>query len=65
MASSGFHTLKRRFTEFSEDNMSDSAAALTYYGLLPMFPALIALVAIVGAVYSASSCVGRSCAPAT
>jgi len=45
---SRFQTLKRTFTEFSEDNMSDSAAALTYYGLLAVFPALIALVAIVG-----------------
>ncbi len=43
-------TVKRTFTEFSEDNMSDWAAALTYYGLLAMFPALIALVAIVGLV---------------
>ena len=25
-------TLKRTFTEFSEDNMTDWAAALTYYG---------------------------------
>src|SRR3954453_3436917 len=40
--------LKRTFTEFSEDNMSDWAAALTYYGLLSLFPALIALVAILG-----------------
>jgi membrane protein len=40
--------LKRTFTEFSEDNMSDWAAALTYYGLLSLFPALIALVSIVG-----------------
>jgi hypothetical protein len=36
MARSGFHTLKRRFTEFSEGNVSDSAAAWTYYGLLAM-----------------------------
>jgi len=43
-------TTKRTFTEFSEDNMSDWAAALTYYGLLAMFPALIALVSIVGLV---------------
>src|SRR4051812_21115931 len=42
--------LKRTFTEFSEDNMSDWAAALTYYGLLSLFPALIALVSIVGLV---------------
>jgi membrane protein len=43
-----FATLKRTFTEFSEDNLTDWAAALTYYGLLALFPALIALVAIVG-----------------
>jgi membrane protein len=45
-----FPTLKRTLTEFSEDNMSDWAAALTYYGLLALFPALIALVSIVGLV---------------
>jgi membrane protein len=43
-----FATLKRTATEFSEDNMSDWAAALTYYGLLSLFPALIALVSILG-----------------
>ncbi len=43
-----FPTLKRTFTEFSEDNLSDSAAALTYYGLLSLFPALIALVGLIG-----------------
>src|SRR5207247_4543452 len=31
-----------------EDNLADWAAALTYYGLLALFPALISLVAIVG-----------------
>jgi membrane protein len=41
-------TLKRTLTEFSQDNLSDWAAALTYYGVLAMFPALIALVSIVG-----------------
>ena len=41
-------TLKRTATEFREDNLSDWAAALTYYGLLSLFPALIALVSIVG-----------------
>jgi membrane protein len=45
-----FATLKRTATEFSEDNLTDWAAALTYYGLLAMFPALIALVSIVGLV---------------
>jgi membrane protein len=43
-----FATLKRAVTEFSEDNMTDWAASLTYYGLLALFPALIAFVGIVG-----------------
>ena len=43
-----FAMLKRTATEFSEDNMTDWAASLTYFGLLAMFPALIALVSIVG-----------------
>jgi membrane protein len=43
-----FATLKRTATEFSEDNLTDWAAALTYYGLLALFPALIALVSLVG-----------------
>ncbi len=47
-SSSLFSTLKRTATEFSEDNLSDWGAALTYYGLLALFPALIALVSIVG-----------------
>jgi membrane protein len=41
-------TLKRTVLEFNEDHMTDWAAALTYYGLLSLFPALIVLVAIVG-----------------
>ncbi len=45
-----FATLRRTFTEFSEDNLSDWAAALTYYGLLALFPALIALVGLIGLV---------------
>jgi membrane protein len=40
--------LKRTFKEFSEDNLTDWAAALTYYGIVAMFPALIALVSILG-----------------
>jgi membrane protein len=41
-------TLKRTFSEMKEDNLTDWAAALTYYGLLALFPALIALVSIIG-----------------
>jgi membrane protein len=43
-------TLKRTVSEFSEDNLTDSAAALTYYAVLSIFPALLALVSIVGLV---------------
>ncbi|MGH2980633.1 MAG: YihY/virulence factor BrkB family protein, partial [Solirubrobacterales bacterium] len=43
-----FATLKRTVAEFRDDNLSDWAAALTYYGLLALFPMLIALVSIVG-----------------
>ncbi len=41
-------TLKRTLSEFSEDGLTDWAAALTYYGVLAMFPALIGLVSIIG-----------------
>jgi membrane protein len=40
--------LKRTVKEFREDNLTDWAASLTYYGILALFPALIALVSIVG-----------------
>jgi membrane protein len=43
-------TLKRTFTEFKEDDLTDWAAALTYYAVLSLFPALIALLSIVGLV---------------
>jgi membrane protein len=43
-----FATLKRTALEFGEDKMTIWAAALTYYGLLALFPALIALVSILG-----------------
>lgn len=43
-------TIKRTFKEFSADNMTDWAAALTYYSVLAIFPAIIALVSIVGLV---------------
>jgi membrane protein len=41
-------TIKRTAKEFKEDNMTDWAAALTYYGLLSLFPALIAMVSLIG-----------------
>jgi membrane protein len=47
-ARSWLGVLKRTGKEFSEDNLTDWAAALTYYGVLSIFPALIVLVSILG-----------------
>jgi len=47
--------LKRTVTGFKEDNLSDWAAALTYYGILSIFPAIIALVSIVGLLGSSAT----------
>jgi membrane protein len=41
-------TLKRTLAEFKEDNLGDYAAGLTYYAVLAIFPALIAMVSVVG-----------------
>jgi membrane protein len=42
--------LQRTVKEFKEDNLTDWAAALTYYSVLAIFPALIVLVSILGLV---------------
>jgi membrane protein len=42
--------LKRTVKEFRADNLTDWAAALTYYAVLAIFPALIVLVSILGLV---------------
>jgi membrane protein len=42
--------MKRTVREFRDDNLTDWAAALTYYSILSIFPALIAFVGIVGLV---------------
>ncbi|WP_086681891.1 YihY/virulence factor BrkB family protein [Amycolatopsis pretoriensis] len=40
--------LKRTFKQFNRDNLTDWAAALTYYGVLSLFPGIIVLTAILG-----------------
>jgi membrane protein len=47
---SWWETLKRTGKEFKDDNLTDWAAALTYYAVLSMFPALIAMISILGLV---------------
>ena len=49
-ARSWWRVLRRTFDEFQSDNLSDWAAALTYYAVLALFPMLIVLVALLGLV---------------
>jgi membrane protein len=43
-----WQVLKRTFREFKRDNLTDLAAALTYYGVLSIFPGLLVLVSLLG-----------------
>lgn len=47
--------IKRAIREFRADNVTDWAAALTYYGVLSIFPAIIALVSVVGLLGSSAT----------
>jgi membrane protein len=44
------YVLRRTVSEFSADQCQDSAAALTYYGVLSAFPALLAIFSLLGVV---------------
>src|SRR4051794_38717567 len=44
------YTFKKTFREFTSDQCTDIAASLTYYSVLSLFPALIALVSLLGVV---------------
>lgn len=45
---SWWDVLKRTVKEFQGDNLTDWAAALTYYATLSIFPALLAVVSVLG-----------------
>ena len=47
-ASSWKEALKRSRVAFKEDKLTDWAAALTYYGILAIFPALLVIVSVLG-----------------
>ena len=49
------YVLRKTVREFSEDQCTDLAAALTYYAVLALFPALIALTSLLGLVGQARS----------
>jgi membrane protein len=40
--------LKRTLKEFKQDELTDRAAGLTYYGILALFPALLVLISLLG-----------------
>ncbi|NGO42679.1 YihY/virulence factor BrkB family protein [Streptomyces ureilyticus] len=42
--------LRRTVTEFKKDELTDRAAALTYYAILALFPALLVLISLLGIV---------------
>jgi membrane protein len=44
------YVLRKTVREFSEDQCTDKAAALTYYAVLALFPAALALLSIIGLV---------------
>ncbi|WP_326948518.1 YihY/virulence factor BrkB family protein [Amycolatopsis sp. NBC_01307] len=45
---SWWEVLKRTLRQFGRDNLTDWAAALTYYGVLSIFPGLVVLTALLG-----------------
>ena len=49
------HVLQRTLFEAGDDQITDLAAALTYYAVLSLFPALIALVSLFGLVGDAQA----------
>ena len=48
--SAWWSVLKRTVKEFRDDNLTDWAAALTYYAILSIFPALLVLVSVLGVI---------------
>ena len=54
---SWLYVLRKTRSEFGDDQCTDLAAALTYYSVLALFPAAIALVSLLGVVGQAQSSV--------
>jgi membrane protein len=49
LSARGWHSVIRRtIREFRDDNLTDWAAALTYYGVMSLFPMVLVLVALLG-----------------
>ncbi|MFC4119965.1 YihY/virulence factor BrkB family protein [Nonomuraea zeae] len=52
---SWLRVLKRTAKEFQDDKLTDWAAALTYYGVLSLFPALLAAISLLGVLGSSAT----------
>ena len=53
------YVVRRTVREFSDDHCTDLAAALTYYAVLALFPAAIALISLLGVVGQGQSSVNQ------
>lgn len=51
------YVLRKTYNEFTDDQCTDLAAALTYYAVLAIFPAALALVSILGVVGQSTNAV--------
>ena len=54
------YVLRKTVREFSEDQCTDKAAALTYYSVLALFPAALALLSIIGLVANPEKVLGTT-----
>jgi membrane protein len=53
------YVLRKTWREFGDDHCTDLAAALTYYAVLSLFPAAIAVISLVGVVGNAQTSVDK------
>jgi membrane protein len=53
------YALRRTYREFSDDHCTDLAAGLTYYAVLSLFPAAIALISLLGVVGQGTTSVDK------
>lgn len=54
-----FYVFRKTIREFIDDECTDVAAALTYYSVLAIFPAMLAMVSLLGVVGEAESSVSK------
>lgn len=56
---SWFYVMRKTIREFGDDHCTDLAAALTYYAVLSLFPAAIAVISLLGVVGQGQNSVDR------